>query len=93
MLLRDVEFGDVEAYERMRCDPVMMMAAVRALLHRARDEDRWGAVHAFPGISNAASNGIRRSLRFTLLEDRDVTFADRVLRTTLLGTADLAVSS
>jgi len=24
MLLRDVELGDVEAYVRMRCDPVMM---------------------------------------------------------------------
>jgi RimJ/RimL family protein N-acetyltransferase len=156
MLLRDVELGDVEAYVRMRCDPVMMAelggplprdgieakverdvgeaaagtawikmivpdvaaprvvagtvvlwsheqdgaalseigwmvlpefqgrglakAAVRTLLERARDEDRWGRVHAFPGITNAASNGICRSLRFTLLEERDVIFADRVIR-------------
>jgi RimJ/RimL family protein N-acetyltransferase len=157
MLLRDVELGDVEAYVRMRCDPVMMAelggplprdgieakverdvrdavagtawikmivpdaavpevvagtvalwsheddggplseigwmvlpefqgrglakAAVRTLLERARAEDRWGTVHAFPGITNAASNGICRSLGFTLLEERDVTFANRVLRT------------
>jgi len=56
-------------------------AAVRTLLRRARDEDRWGIVHAFPGITNTASNGICRSLRFTFLEERDVIFADRVLRT------------
>jgi RimJ/RimL family protein N-acetyltransferase len=56
-------------------------AAVRVLLERARDEDRWGTVHAFPGITNAASNGICRSLGFSLLEERDVTFAGRVLRT------------
>jgi RimJ/RimL family protein N-acetyltransferase len=55
-------------------------AAVRVLLERARDEDRWGTVHAFPGVTNAASNGICRSLRFTLMEARDVTFADRVIR-------------
>jgi RimJ/RimL family protein N-acetyltransferase len=56
-------------------------AAVRALLERARDEDRWGTVHAFPGTTNAASNAICRSLRFKFLEERDVIFAGRVLRT------------
>jgi RimJ/RimL family protein N-acetyltransferase len=157
VVLRDVELGDVEAYVRMRCDPVMMAelggplpregmaakvardvreaaagtewikmivpdaavpqvvagtvalwsheqdgaplseigwmvlpefqgrglakAAVRAVLERARDEDRWGAVHAFPGVTNGPSNGICRSLRFTLVEERDVTFAGRVIRT------------
>ena len=29
--------------------------AVRALLERARDDGRWGIVHAFPGVGNAAS--------------------------------------
>jgi RimJ/RimL family protein N-acetyltransferase len=156
VVLRDVELGDVEAYVRMRCDPVMMVelggplpregieakvardvrqvaagtawikiivpdaavpevvagsvsvwsheqdggplseigwmvlpefqgrglakAAVRALLERARDEDRWGAVHAFPGVTNTASNGVCRSLGFILLEEREVTFADRTIR-------------
>lgn len=56
-------------------------AAVRALLERARDEDRWGSVHAFPGVTNKPSNGICRSLGFMLLEKREVVFADRVLRT------------
>ncbi|MGH8866835.1 MAG: GNAT family N-acetyltransferase [Actinomycetes bacterium] len=56
-------------------------AAVRAMLERARDEKRWGLVHAFPGVTNDASNGICRSLGFTLVGERDVKFVDRVLRT------------
>jgi RimJ/RimL family protein N-acetyltransferase len=55
--------------------------AVRALLGRARAEDRWGVVHAFPATTNAASNGICRSLGFRFLAEREVTFAGRVLRT------------
>ncbi|AVH54855.1 MULTISPECIES: GNAT family N-acetyltransferase [Streptomyces] len=54
--------------------------AVRTLLELARDEDRWGDVHAFPATSNGASNGICRSLGFRLIAECDVTFADRVLR-------------
>lgn len=54
--------------------------ATRALLEQARDENRWEVVHAFPATSNAASNGICRSLGFRLLGERNVTFADRVLR-------------
>ncbi|RMB79821.1 GNAT family N-acetyltransferase [Streptomyces shenzhenensis] len=55
--------------------------AARTLLERARDEDRWGIVHAFPATSNGASNGICRSLGFRFVAEQDVTFADRVLRT------------
>jgi RimJ/RimL family protein N-acetyltransferase len=55
-------------------------SAARALLERARDEERWGFVHAYPGTANAPSNGICRSLGFRLLGERDMTFADRVLR-------------
>lgn len=55
--------------------------AARALLEQARDEDRWGEVHAFPATTNAASNGICRSLGFRFLAEREVTFAGRVLRT------------
>ncbi|MFF8594170.1 GNAT family N-acetyltransferase [Streptomyces sp. NPDC015220] len=54
--------------------------AARRLLEQARDEDRWGVVHAFPATGNAASNGICRSLGFRFLGERDVPFADRVLR-------------
>jgi RimJ/RimL family protein N-acetyltransferase len=42
---------------------------------------RWGAIHAFPGINNAASNGICRSLGFELLGQADATFAGRTFRT------------
>jgi RimJ/RimL family protein N-acetyltransferase len=55
--------------------------AVRMLLEQARADGRWGLVHAFPGVTNAASNGICRSLGFTLAEEREVTFSNRVLRT------------
>jgi len=50
------------------------------LLKRARDEGRWGAVHAYPATTNGPSNGICRSLGFSLVGEQDVTFADRVLR-------------
>jgi len=55
-------------------------AAVRALLEQAREEDRWGIVHAFPGVTNGPSNGICRRLQFTLVGEQDVVFADRMLR-------------
>jgi RimJ/RimL family protein N-acetyltransferase len=157
MRLRDVELGDVGAYVRMRCDPVMTAElggplpregveekvardvqaaaagtdwikmivpdeaapevvagsvvlwshdedgggpmseigwmvlpefqgrglgkrAVRMVLELARDEDRWGLVHAFPATTNGPSNGICRSLGFRFAGERDVTFAGRVLR-------------
>lgn len=157
MHLRDVELGDVDAYVRMRCDPVMMAElggprpregieekvrrdvrdvasgaawikmivpgddtpdvvagtvslwshmlddgwsseigwmvlpefqgrrlgkrAVRMVLEMAREEDRWGLVHAFPGVTNAPSNGICRSLGFRFLKEREVIFAGVALRT------------
>lgn len=55
--------------------------AVRALLERARDDGRWGVVHAFPSVTNAASNALCRSVGFTLVRERNVTFAGRKLRT------------
>jgi RimJ/RimL family protein N-acetyltransferase len=154
--LRDVELGDVEAYVRMRCDPVMMadlggplpragmadkvardvraaaadaswikmivanetapdvvagtvviwshgedsapmseigwmvlpefqgrglgQLAVRMLLGLARDDGRWGLVHAFPATSNGPSNGICRAVGFRFAGERDVPFAGRVIR-------------
>jgi RimJ/RimL family protein N-acetyltransferase len=156
MRLRDVQPGDVDAYERMRCDPVMMAdlggpqpregmedkvrrdaaeaaadaawikmivpgddpssvagtvslwqheadnetiseigwmvlpefqgqglgkQAVRTLLEAARDDGRWGLVHAFPSVSNAASNGICRSVGFRLAGQKDVVFAGHEFRT------------
>ena len=155
--LRDVEPADLDAYIRMRCDPVMMAelggplprdgiaekiardtaatasnqawilmivpdgshgtdvagsvivrasddddpaaseigwmvlpayqgrgygkAAARAVLERARNEHRWGPIHAHPAITNKPSNGICRSLGFTLLGETDTVYAGRTLRT------------
>lgn len=156
MRLRNVQPGDVEAYVRMRCDPIMTAElggpvpregiedkvrrdvaeaaadtawikmivpggdasevagsvalwrhdtdgetiteigwmvlpefqrrglgkqAVRALLEAARDDGRWGRVHAFPAITNAASNGICRSVGFRLAQQQDLTYAGQVFRT------------
>ncbi|MEU3413147.1 MULTISPECIES: GNAT family N-acetyltransferase [unclassified Streptomyces] len=55
--------------------------AVRALLEAARDQGRWGLVHAFPAVTNAASNGICRSVGFRFLAEAEVEFAGRMLRT------------
>jgi len=38
--------------------------AVRMLRELARDDGRWGLMHAFPATTNAPSNGICRSLGF-----------------------------
>lgn len=56
-------------------------AAARTLLERARDADRWGVVHAFPGVTNAPSNAICRALGFTFVGQETVSFADRWLHT------------
>ncbi|MFG3146511.1 GNAT family N-acetyltransferase [Streptomyces sp. NPDC048243] len=53
--------------------------AVRVLLEQARDQDRWGRVHAFPATRNAASNGVCRSVGFRLLSQVAVEFAGRVI--------------
>lgn len=69
--------------------------AERELLRLARDDGRWGLVHAFPGASNGPSNGICRSLGFRLVETRDVTaFGDRILRANhwIIDPADLKAS-
>lgn len=66
--------------------------AERELLRLARDDGRWGLVHAFPGATNGPSNGICRSLGFRLVETRDVTaFGDRILRANhwIIDLADL----
>jgi RimJ/RimL family protein N-acetyltransferase len=54
--------------------------AARALLDRARAEGRWGAVVAYPGVTNGPSNGICRSLGFEWLEERTIEFHGRALR-------------
>jgi RimJ/RimL family protein N-acetyltransferase len=54
--------------------------AVRAILDMARTEKRWAVVHAFPSITNAASNAICRKAGFSLLEEIDLEYAGHMLR-------------
>lgn len=46
--------------------------AVRMLLRKARSEDRWQVIHAFPPVSNAPSNAICRKSGFEKLEECDI---------------------
>ncbi|MEU0631456.1 GNAT family N-acetyltransferase [Streptomyces sp. NPDC005989] len=55
--------------------------AVRTLLEMAREDGRWGLVHAFPATSNLPSNGICRGVGFTFVEEQSLEFAGRVLDT------------
>ena len=54
--------------------------AVRSILLRARSEDRWQVIHAFPGVTNEASNAICRKLGFSKVEELDIDYAGRALR-------------
>jgi RimJ/RimL family protein N-acetyltransferase len=56
-------------------------AAARSVLERARGEDRWGMVHAFPAITNGPSNGICRTLGFSLIGQEEVMFAEQTFPT------------
>lgn len=53
--------------------------AVRLLLARLRAERPWPSVHAFPGIANVPSNAVCRSTGFTLLGQREIEYAGRLL--------------
>lgn len=53
--------------------------ALRLLLGRARDDGRWGPIHAFPAVTNAPSNALCRKLGFRLVEGCDVDYAGRNL--------------
>ena len=49
---------------------------MRLLLERARDDGRWGLVHAYPGATNGPSNGLCRSLGFRLLGQEEILAMD-----------------
>ena len=55
-------------------------AALGMLLERAREDGRWGAIHALPGVSNGPSNGLCRKFGFTLVGELEVDYAGRPLR-------------
>lgn len=53
--------------------------AVAMLLDEAWADGRWGTVHAFPHVTNEASNAIARSLGFELVETKDFEYSGRPL--------------
>jgi len=54
--------------------------AVRRTLERGRAESRWDVVHAFPPVTNAASNAMCRKMGFSFVETLEYRFRDRPLR-------------
>jgi RimJ/RimL family protein N-acetyltransferase len=54
-------------------------AALGMLLDRARSDDRFDAIHAFPGVTNGPSNGLCRKFGFELLGAAEVKFRDSPL--------------
>ena len=55
-------------------------AALALLLERAREEPRFEQLHAWPGLSNAASNALCRKFGFELLGEEDSGYRDARLR-------------
>jgi hypothetical protein len=47
---------------------------------RADHDGRWGAVHAFPGVTNAASNALCRNHGFSLVGEDTFDYRGRRLR-------------
>jgi RimJ/RimL family protein N-acetyltransferase len=54
--------------------------SVATILERARNDGRWGTIHAFPAVSKAPSNGICRSLGFTLIGQEAFEFRGTTLQ-------------
>ncbi len=54
--------------------------ALRLLIERAREDGRWGDIHAFPGVTNGPSNALCRKAGFTEVGEEIVTYAGRRLR-------------
>jgi RimJ/RimL family protein N-acetyltransferase len=57
-------------------------AALRALIERARADGGFDALHAFPAVTNVASNRLCDKFGFASLEVADFVFAGRTLRCT-----------
>ena len=54
-------------------------AALALLLERARDDPRWGDIHAFPGALNAPSNALCHKFGFEQVSSLTVDYAGRTL--------------
>jgi len=55
-------------------------AALGLLLERARAEPRFEQLHAWPGVTNPASNALCRKFGFELLGEEDGSYRDAKLR-------------
>lgn len=55
-------------------------AALGLLLGRARADSRFRCIHAFPGVTNEASNGLCRKFGFSLIEGCDAVYEGRSLK-------------
>ena len=55
-------------------------AAVRKLVEMAHADGRWGEIHAWPSVDNAASNALCRSLGFRHVGSADFVFRGQPLR-------------
>ncbi|MDX6287459.1 MAG: hypothetical protein QOG53_2944 [Frankiales bacterium] len=55
-------------------------AAVGEVLQRARADGRWGVVHAFPSVTNVASNALCRALGFSRVAEEDLLFSEQIFR-------------
>lgn len=53
--------------------------ALRLLIERARVDGRWGDIHAYPGVTNGASNALCRTAGFTPVGEEVVAYAGRRL--------------
>ena len=55
-------------------------AALSLLLDRAREQPRFEQLHAWPGVTNPASNALCRKFGFELLGEEDGSYRDAHLR-------------
>ena len=55
-------------------------AGLRLILERARADDRWGDIHAFPGVTNEASNALCRKFGFEHVGEGDADYGGRRFR-------------
>lgn len=54
--------------------------AVHLVLLRAKAENRWGVIHAFPGVTNPASNAVCRKNGFELVGQSDAEYNGHLIR-------------
>jgi RimJ/RimL family protein N-acetyltransferase len=54
--------------------------ALALLLQRAEQEPRFQTLHAFPSVTNSASNALCRKFGFELVDEREHEFRGQVLR-------------